>query len=354
MMHLQQSLRREKILGGYYLPDSILESSLAEKTIDVLDGSLRLYDEMVDAGIPEEDARYILPLYVYTFIQTTTNARELTHLDSMNGGGSVPPIVRYGVDRMVEEAAKIAPLLMKRREYNYEKLGWWPSAQLYSMSNQMLSNIVSLYRNPKEPMFVSYMPQPEEIANAIKNRDEAELANLKHIHNGSHLEGILVMLSLVSLHQEIRQRTLNQSVEPIFTAVARRRIFTPPNIGNSAFKDRYVAQAMAMLDLYPALSAETITMGDVIGVVPHALMVYDLLHVNGFNSLHYLGKRKCTKTQYESRVMADKVGEIIKARSPALAHVIAPQGDLYGRCPEKDPCGLCRKASNVSAKKEGQ
>ena len=39
----------------------------------------RLYAEMVEAGIPAEDARYILPNATETKIMVTMNARELLH-----------------------------------------------------------------------------------------------------------------------------------------------------------------------------------------------------------------------------------------------------------------------------------
>ena len=43
----------------------------------------RMYKQMVEAGIPEEDARYILPNACMTNIVVTMNARELRHFFSL-------------------------------------------------------------------------------------------------------------------------------------------------------------------------------------------------------------------------------------------------------------------------------
>jgi thymidylate synthase (FAD) len=351
LAHLQQSLRRTNANRGYYLPPAVMESKESKLAIETLDAAFALCGEMVAAGIPEEDARYILPLYTRTNIQTIGNARELTHLHAMSEQWQVPSAVKGVVEAMIAEASAIAPKLFKRRETNYERLAWYPSAQLYS-ENMTMARIVDLTGNPERTKFILFHPNKEDIIRAVSNRDEAELANLKHMHNGGQIEGFLVPVSLAGFHQAIRQRTWDQSVESIFGAAIRGESVTPETIKRSPLAGKYSEQAKRMFILYVRLVASGASVGEAVGVIPHSTKLYDLIHVNGWNAIHSIGKRTCTEAQREIRVVANDIAAILKERGPAMADVIGPQGDVYGRCPERKPCGLCKKASNVQKKGE--
>lgn len=350
LSHLQQSLRRASATRGYYLPEVIFASGNAEMTRATLDAAFKLYEEMTAAGVPNEDARYILPLYVRTNIQTTGDARELTHLFGMNGQGLVPSAAKYVVEEMIRQASAVAPKLFKRRESNYETLEWYPAAQLYAEKNRTMERIISSTEHRNQTQFITYKIEAETVMRAVAERDEAELANLKHIHNGNAIEGFLAPLSLAAFHQAIRQRTWDQSVESIFHAVERASYQTPRTILNSEFAERYEKQMHAMHELYQHLLVDGVPKSEAIGVIAHALVVYDLIHINGWNSIRGIGKRTCTETQWEIREAANDMAKYLKCVNPALGSVIAPQGDVYGRCPERKPCGLCRKASNIPKK----
>lgn len=339
LAHLQQSLRRAKA-AAYVLPEEIAESKMCEKTMRVLDCAFKLYEEMVCDGIPCEDARYVLPLYTRTNIQTLGNARELTHLLAMSERYGVPSVVKDIVRNMVKKASRIAPCL-----FNYaskETLAWYPAAQLYARKNETMKRVIERARYPEKTVFVSFLPPAETIIEAVKKRDEAELANLKHIHNGSAIEGFLVPMSLAAFHQAIRQRTWDHSVESIYAAVKRAKFVTPPTIKRSGYQKRYEEQTRAMLTVYKKLIQHGISEDEAIGVIPHSIVIYNLIHINGWNSIHSIGKRTCTAAQWEIRSIANDIASTIKKKNKALAPVIAPQGEIYGKCPESKPCGLCK------------
>jgi thymidylate synthase (FAD) len=370
LSHLQQSMRRgwrrkfkfddgfgdvskqarAKRGSDYFLPEAVLRSPIAAGVIDILDESFRLYDKMVADGIPKEDARYVLPLYALTDTTPMGDARELTHLHAMNDQGEVPSITKYVVEEMISKAKRVARSLMKRRESNYETLAWFPAAQLFATRNRTMNRIIESHGAPKRSMFASFMPDSETIMKAVRDRDEAELANLKHMHNGGPIEGFLVYLSITALHQMIRQRTLNQTVESVYDAAERGESFIPRTIKASDYADKYNEQAIRMINLNKKLVACGVLRSEAIGVAPHSLMIYDLLHVNGWNAIHFIGKRMCKEAQLEIRIIAGQIAELIKARSPVLGRFIAPQGELYGKCPEERPCGLCKGISNPPKK----
>lgn len=340
LAHLQQSLRRAHAGRGFLLPKEIAESGFADETIKTSENAFSLYERMGANGIPGEDARFILPLCTRTNIQTLGDARELTHLHAMNEQGEVPSTVKEVVELMIAEAKTIAPELFKRRAMNYETLGWYPSAQLYSSANETMNEIILAYNSPKITTLVFAKLNTGRVGKAVKERNETELANLKHVHNGKGLEGFLIYVSIAALHQTIRQRTWDHSIESIYDAAKRREHKIPPKIATSSSLQEYKDQNEKMFDLYEKLIREGIRRCEAIAVVPHSLMIYDLIHVNGWNAIHSIGKRTCTEAQWEIRAIAKEIAEILK-QNDALKKVVGPQGKVYGKCPERKSCGVC-------------
>ena len=79
---------------------------------------------------------------------------------------------------------------------------------------------------------------------------------------------------------------------------------------------------------------------EMVGVLPHALMVYTLVDVDGWNALNFYGERGCTKAQWEIRHIASSMKRSIKRVNPELADYMHPRCQLLGECKEREPCGL--------------
>jgi len=341
LMHLQQSLRRATASRGFYLPESISASPFLDRVVSTLDDAFALYDEMSAAGIPGEDARFVLPLYTKTNIVTTGDARELMNLHHMSRQEHMPTIVKDTVEDMIAKASDIAPHLMKERANNYEPLAWLPSCQLFAPENQNMRGLILMQGDDTTRMLgYAGIPMSEEaIRRAVEERNKADLANLKHIHFT-----FLAKMSLACLHQAIRQRTWDQSVESIYDAAGRGAFVTPPSVkAREDYRSRYDDMNKKMLGLYHVLVSDGVPQQDAIGVVSHALDVYDLIHINGWNAIHSIGKRTCTEAQWEIRHIAKEMARNIEKENPALGKYAKPQGITYGHCPEKKSCGLCAK-----------
>jgi len=66
---------------GVVTPPSIRSNEVGYKAYDgALKAVYSAYEEMVAAGVPKEDARYILPSAIKTKLVMTLNARNLMHL----------------------------------------------------------------------------------------------------------------------------------------------------------------------------------------------------------------------------------------------------------------------------------
>jgi len=82
----QQSQRFVKFKGAAtMLPHSIAEGdpALRERYEEQVDGALELYGEMVGAGVPGEDARFVFPNGTRTNLVMTTNLRALIHMSGL-------------------------------------------------------------------------------------------------------------------------------------------------------------------------------------------------------------------------------------------------------------------------------
>ena len=339
LAHLQQSLRRATADRGFYLPEEIMDSKYNKEVKELLNDAFMFYDEMRENGVPAEDARYVLPLYTRTNIQTLGDARELMHLHHMSRKPELPSVIRYVVEKMIEKAKEVAPRLMKERETNYEVLAWYPSAQLFAQSNQLMKSLIERYDKKDLVVFIDgcYDAIPlDDLERIIKERDETGLAMLKHLHFT-----FLAKMSLACWHQAIRQRTWDQSVESIYDAIERGEFKMPPSIERSKFNEAYQNFNEQLQELYFKLVEDGVPSQEAIGIISHALMVWDLIHINGWNAIHSIGKRTCTKAQWEIRGVATEIANEIKRRCPELGRFAEPQGIVYGRCPEREPCGRC-------------
>ncbi len=82
----QQSQRYVKFKdAATMLPGTIAEADpgLRGKFEDQVEGSLDLYDELVKAGIPGEDARFVFPNATRTNLVMTANLRALIHMSGL-------------------------------------------------------------------------------------------------------------------------------------------------------------------------------------------------------------------------------------------------------------------------------
>jgi thymidylate synthase (FAD) len=79
----QQSQRYVTFKGGefpYTVPDSVKKAGLEDDLNQEFDRVAALYDRLVQAGVPAEDARFVLPNATNTNFKITVNFVELLHI----------------------------------------------------------------------------------------------------------------------------------------------------------------------------------------------------------------------------------------------------------------------------------
>ena len=98
----------------YILPPSIAERPEASERFKALMENIQqAYNDLVESGVPKEDARYVLANATETKIVVTMNARSLMHFFNLRCCNRAQWEIRELAYKMLAEAKAVAPLLFK-------------------------------------------------------------------------------------------------------------------------------------------------------------------------------------------------------------------------------------------------
>ena len=110
----QQSQRYVKFKDGVAVvkPASVTASPETEAVFDeAIEACVSAYRKLLDAGVPAEDARYLLPNAAESKIVVTMNVRELLHFFSLRCCNRAQWEIRDMAHRMLELARPTAPFV---------------------------------------------------------------------------------------------------------------------------------------------------------------------------------------------------------------------------------------------------
>ncbi|MFH1450774.1 MAG: FAD-dependent thymidylate synthase [archaeon] len=99
---------------GFFLPSFFQYKPQLEKEFrEHVELLFESYHKLVQAGVPTEDARFILPYCTFDNILATMNARELAHFiyGCMYGHGSIFSEIRHAGEELLRQAKEIAPTI---------------------------------------------------------------------------------------------------------------------------------------------------------------------------------------------------------------------------------------------------
>lgn len=109
------SVQSQRYCGCYpadvILPDSFKDKRFMGSVNVVLNKIDDLYTAMVAEGIPEEDARFIIPQGITCKLMMTMNARELRHFFSLRCCNRAQWEIRKLANEMLRQCREIAPVL---------------------------------------------------------------------------------------------------------------------------------------------------------------------------------------------------------------------------------------------------
>lgn len=199
---------------GFYIPDFRFETSLSErkkqsiteKYVEHMNYLFKSYNDLVEAGVPKEDARFILPYSYKSNFYCTVNARELVNIISSAiyfRGKKFPEIKEIGVS-LLEQAKNLCPgifenidLLIKGRGDKEERLNELLGQNIRNTSNEVTE-------------LISYTNDPEKVV-ALATILNHSLCSLKVANDLIDSDPTLYKSVLNIACEDIRKRELEQA-----------------------------------------------------------------------------------------------------------------------------------------------
>lgn len=115
----------------YILPPTIAAKPEARAKFEALMQQIRqTYDELTEAGIPKEDARYVLANAAETKILVTMNARSLLHFFNLRCCNRAQWEIREMANQMLAQVKTIAPTLFKNAGASCVNTGRCPEGDM--------------------------------------------------------------------------------------------------------------------------------------------------------------------------------------------------------------------------------
>lgn len=108
-----QSQRYCGVTNQCVIPDTVNDHDYGRQFSAVFDAAYELYSEMVANGVPDEDARYIVPQGTTCRLMMTMNIRELRHFFSLRTCNRAQWEIRDLADEMLKQCKKVAPRLFE-------------------------------------------------------------------------------------------------------------------------------------------------------------------------------------------------------------------------------------------------
>ncbi len=129
--YTQQSQRYVSLREVDYVTPSTISAKpeWKAKYHDMVHAAHRLYCEMLDAGIPAEDARYVLPNATETRLVMTMNARELMHVCSLRLCLKAQWEIVELFEKVKAEVDKVAPRIGAELKPKCYRLGYCDEAE---------------------------------------------------------------------------------------------------------------------------------------------------------------------------------------------------------------------------------
>ena len=135
---------------SYTIPKTIQDNAdLLKKYTDKIEELKSLYSEMVENGIPKEDARYILPNATHTRFIMTMNARSLMNFFHLRCCNRAQNEIREMANQMLKLCKEVAPAIFKNAGASCVSLGYCPEGSRCCGRAKTLSEILEVAKKSR-------------------------------------------------------------------------------------------------------------------------------------------------------------------------------------------------------------
>ena len=340
---------------GYYVPPELEGQDLTAYRL-YMDRLFAAYRDLLDLGVPKEDARFLLPYSFYSNFYCTLNARELAAIirQMRCGRGSHVPELQNIADQLTKQLESLFPALLPELAGNRKPPVPPPSHHPDSLPDtpvfisQSEAGAVQLLSAPAKPLEMLRMAHR---AACPLSDDVLDLKALLQSQRPRELEQLpytflLSGVTLSGVTHIVRHRMQSVIVPPIESVVQGRYIVPDTVARDPAALSCYRAALETAYGTVQELSPVLRRYG-----YHYALSggLMDLMTtMNARELLHFMRLRTCNRAQWEIRAIATEMLRQLRGSFRELFGLYGPSCYLSGRCPEGTLS--CGKIEEVSAK----
>ena len=337
--------------AGYVLPEGMSEEQ-EEAFRACADRLFALYAELEQAGVPKEDARFVLPYCFCSNFFCTLNARSLIHMmnEMVYGRGSAyPELVALG-ESLFAQCEEQLPYLALRKPETYH-----PSVlpELGGLTPLATRKTVEVLSAPEHA--------EELICSAALLSKGFEPKPLSETQQRALLTALLAQPRKRELEQAQFTLLFGGMSLAALTHLTRHRMqsMVPPDLLMNASYDRYVLPASAAEHGAEAryrsaysLAAQAADRLRALGagreVLSYLLLsgqtVPVLTTMNAGELYTFFRLRCCNRAQWEIRACATEALAELRKHAPLLFSLYGPSCYMTGVCPEgRMTCGRMRE-----------
>ena len=321
-------------------------------------GMFGVYDALEAAGVPKEDARFVLPYCFCSNFLCTMNARELVHVmnEMVYGRGSALPELRRLGESLFSQCEAVMPYLAIRKPEVYcEKPLPMPKAQALSASAPV--TLLARTAEPEKLICQAAYLARGELAPDLTQTEQAELLKAllarprKRELEQASFTLLYAGMSLAALTHLTRHR-MQAMVAPDFLANADYGRYVLPESVRAAGAEDLYRSAFSMAG---EAAGKLRAMGagdDVLSyLLVSGLKVPVVSTMNAGELYTYFRLRTCMRAQWEIRELATEALRVLRRAHPVLFGLYGPTCFAFGSCPEGKMC--CGRTAEMRQKFAG-
>ena len=347
---------------GFYVP-FLGKKELEDKFSETMEYLFNEYTAFVDAGVPKEDARFLLPYCLRSNFYCSVNARELLHmLRSMlfGRGSQFKELYDLGM-QIYSQIEKLTPGIVtdfyKRRPEKSDKIALGYMFNNYEENNDSKKPVEIISVSPdaeksvaRSALIWTRQYTPDAVEKIISDEgnvnkiidcvlESSRPRPLETVSYTFRINGV----SLSTITHFARHR-MHSLMVPSLTLTDRTKYIIPETVKQAGLLERYEEAFTRMNELYNCLKAEGCTEEQAVYCQLSGNTLDIVSCMNGRELMLFMRLRTCTRAQWEIRDFAIEMLRQLREVSPVIFNKYGP-GCYVTSCPEGAMC--CGRTAEI-------
>ncbi len=320
--------------AGYVTPEGL--SAEAEAVYRArMDKLFALYGRLTEAGVPREDARFVLPYCFCSNFYMTMNARELCHLISCMAwgrGSDIPEFRALGEQLAAQFEEKWPGVLELTRAQYHPQGGWSPERLEGAAPMREAVPAAKLVRGEENAAgrlreALAFTGRDLTVAELLRDPRPRELEFLTY-------EFDIENVSLACVTHFTRHRVLSLLVPDVRAALTGGYIVPESVRANAELLAEYEAAFRDTREECRRLLAAGMESASAMYFVLAGMTVPLKMRLNARELGHFLRLRTCERAQWEIRALARSMLLQLRESAPEVFSAFGPSCKVLGYCPE--------------------